>query len=252
MKRNLMSKFGIGLLCALFALPVMGQEDELKNLDGYVDFGDLSASYGEPKITINLGGTMLNFVGMMSSSESPETSDLISKLKGIRVQIYSLGENLDAARNQFSDTKSQLKSSGWEPIVQINEDDEQVLVYMKAVDGNMEGMTVMVVDDEEAVSRPMASARACRCSERSRGVSPDQAGNASRAARTARSTSAPVPSGTRVRVEPRAGSTTSRVGPSPSMTAPLTWCPMAGSSTVNGVSARSTVTSEDAMGRSPR
>lgn len=151
MKRNLMSKFGIGLLCALFALPVMGQEDELKNLDGYVDFGDLSASYGEPKITINLGGTMLNFVGMMSSSESPETSDLISKLKGIRVQIYSLGENLDAARNQFSDTKSQLKSSGWEPIVQINEDDEQVLVYMKAVDGNMEGMTVMVVDDEEAV-----------------------------------------------------------------------------------------------------
>jgi len=151
MKRNLMSKFGIGLLCALFALPVMAQEDELKSLAGYVDFGDLSASYGEPKITINLGGTMLNFVGMMSSSESPETSDLISKLKGIRVQIYSLGENLDAARNQFSDTKSQLKSSGWEPIVQINEDDEQVLVYMKAVDGNMEGMTVMVVDDEEAV-----------------------------------------------------------------------------------------------------
>ncbi len=35
--------------------------------------------------------------------------------------------------------------------MQINEDDEQVLVYMKSVNGNMEGMTVMVVDDEEAV-----------------------------------------------------------------------------------------------------
>jgi hypothetical protein len=151
MKRILMSKFVIGLFCALLALPAMAQEDELVDLPGYVDFGDLSATYGEPKITINLGGTMLNFVGMMSSSESPETSEMISKLKGIRVQIYSLDENVDAARDQFGKTKSSLKSSGWEPIVQVNEDDEQVLVYMKTIDGNMEGMTVMVVDEEEAV-----------------------------------------------------------------------------------------------------
>ena len=94
---------------------------------------------------------MLNFVGMMSSSESPETSEMISKLKGIRVQIYTLDENADAARDQFGKTKSSLKSSGWEPIVQVNEDDEQVLVYMKMIEGHMEGMTVMVVDEEEAV-----------------------------------------------------------------------------------------------------
>ena len=151
MKRLLMSKLVIGLFCTLLALPVMAQEDELKSLAGYVDFGDLSATYGEPKITINLGGTMLNFVSMMSSSESPETSEMISKLKGIRVQIYELDDNVDAARDQFGKTKSNLKSSGWEPIVQVNEDDEQVLVYMKMENGNMEGMTVMVVDEDEAV-----------------------------------------------------------------------------------------------------
>ena len=151
MKRLLMNKFITGVFCALLALPAMAQEDELKDLAGYVDFGDLSITYGEPKITINLGGTMLNFVGMMSSSESPETSEMISKLKGIRVQIYTLDENTDAARDQFGKTKSSLKSSGWEPIVQVNEDDEQVLVYMKMIEGNMEGMTVMVVDEEEAV-----------------------------------------------------------------------------------------------------
>ena len=151
MKRIFINKFVIGLACALLALPASAQEDELKDLPGYVDFGDLSATYGDPKITINLGGTMLNFVGMMSSSESPETSELISKLKGIRVQIYSLDENTDAARDQFGATRKALKSSGWEPVVQINEDDEQVLVYMRTVKGHMEGMTVMVVDDEEAV-----------------------------------------------------------------------------------------------------
>lgn len=151
MKHTLMKKVVVGLFSTLLALPVLAQEDELKDLPGYVNFGDLSATYGEPKITINLGGTMLNFVGMMSKSESPETSEMISKLKGIRVQIYSLDENIDAAKNQFSQVKGNLKSSGWEPIVQVNEDDEQVLVYMKTEQGNMEGMTVMVVDDEEAV-----------------------------------------------------------------------------------------------------
>ena len=151
MKRSIVNRFFIGLFCALLAVPAIAQEDELKDLPGYVDFGDLSATYGEPKIIINLGGTMLSFVDMWSSAESPETADLISKLKGIRVQIYSMDENVDAAKSQFSKTKSSLKSSGWEPIVQINEDDEQVLVYMKMDGGNMEGMTVMVVDGEEAV-----------------------------------------------------------------------------------------------------
>ncbi len=151
MKSTLMKKIITGLFCTLLAVPAMAQEDELKDLPGYVDFGDLSATYGEPKITINLGGTMLNFVGMMSASESPETSELISKLKGIRVQMYSTDENADAAKQQFSKVKGGLKSGGWEPIVQINEDDEQVLIHMKMDGENMEGLTVMVVDEEEAV-----------------------------------------------------------------------------------------------------
>jgi len=151
MKRSMMSKIMVGLFCALLSLPAIAQEDELKDLPGYVDFGDLSSMYGEPKIIINLGGTMLNFVGMMSSSESPETADLISKLKGVRVMIYAIEEKAEAAKSQFSEVKSKLKSSGWEPIVQVNEDDEQVLIYIKMAGDNMEGMTVMVVDEEEAV-----------------------------------------------------------------------------------------------------
>lgn len=146
-----MHKIVTGLFCTLLSLTAVAQEDELKDLPGYVDFGDLSSMYGEPKIIINLGGTMLNFVSMMSSSESPETSALISKLKGVRVQIYATDENVDAALNQFSKVKNKLKSAGWEPIVQVNEDDEQVLLYIKMNDGNMEGLTVMVVDGEQAV-----------------------------------------------------------------------------------------------------
>ncbi len=151
MKHSMMTKLMTGLFCTLLSLPAMAQEDELKDLPGYVDFGDLTSLYGEPKVIINLGGTMLNFVSMMSASESPATSDMISKLKGVRVQIFATDSNTDASKAQFNKVKGNLKSAGWEPIVQINEDDEQVLIYMKMQDGNMEGITVMVIDDEEAV-----------------------------------------------------------------------------------------------------
>lgn len=151
MKHSMMTALMTGLLCTLLSLPAIAQEDELKDLPGYVDFGDLSSLYGEPKIIINLGGTMLGFISMMSSSESPETADMISKLKGVRVQIFETDTNSDASKAQFNKVKANLKSAGWEPIVQVNEDDQQVLIYMKMKDGNMEGMTVMVVDEEEAV-----------------------------------------------------------------------------------------------------
>ena len=35
--------------------------------------------------------------------------------------------------------------------MQVNEEDEQVLIYMKLDGQNMEGMTVMTVDDEEVM-----------------------------------------------------------------------------------------------------
>ena len=90
MKHSKMNKLLTGLFCTLLSLTAIAQEDELKDLPGYVDFGDLSSMYGEPKVIINLGGTMLNFVALMSKAQSPETSELISKLKGVRVQIYAI------------------------------------------------------------------------------------------------------------------------------------------------------------------
>lgn len=156
MNRLIFKTVLVAVLTVFFIRPVMAQEDELKDLPGYVDFGNLAATYGEPKITINLGGSMLNFVSAMTSSENPETSEMISKLKGIRVQVFGTEDienvaSLDATMKQFDKTRKDLRSSGWEPIVQITEENQRVLVFIKMIESNMQGMTVMVVDNEEAV-----------------------------------------------------------------------------------------------------
>jgi hypothetical protein len=151
MKLQILKTVLTGVLCTLVSLPALAQEDELKDLAGFVDFGDLSATYGEPSISINIGGTLLQFVGMMSEGKDDDAAEVLSQLKGVRVFGYPVDGDTAVAKQKFGEVKNTLKSKGWEPVVQVNQDDEQVLIYIKIDGSSMEGMTVMTVDDEEVM-----------------------------------------------------------------------------------------------------
>ena len=147
-----MKRLFIAAICSLMALPVMAQEDALKDLPGFVDFGEMNSIYGEPKVNISIGGTLLNFVGAMARNEDPEVAAIFNKLKGVRVSVYSTEEvGAEAAFSQVADVKDWLTSSNWDPIVQVNEDDEQVQIFMNLEGEKMNGLTLMVVNDEEAI-----------------------------------------------------------------------------------------------------
>jgi hypothetical protein len=147
-----MKRIFITAVCAFLALPAMAQEDALKDLPGFVDFGEMNSIYGEPKVNISIGGTLLNFVGAMTKNDDPDTGALFSKLKGVRVSVYATGDaGAAAALDQVNHVKSSLQASSWEPVVQVNDDGEQVQIFMKMNGEKMDGLTLMAVDEEEAV-----------------------------------------------------------------------------------------------------
>ena len=150
--KTLMRKFGIAALTACLALPAMAQEDSLKDLPGYIDFGELSDIYGEPTVMINIGGSVLRFVSGLAANEEPEAAEIMQNLKGVRIQVFNT-EDQDAgpALDQASMMKSLLDDKGWEPIVQVNEDGEKAYIYIKLRDDKMDGLAVMAVDGSEAV-----------------------------------------------------------------------------------------------------
>lgn len=150
MNKRFYQKWVIGALTALLALPALAQEDSLKDLPGYVDFGELSSVYGEPKVMINIGGTILKFVSA-ATRDDPETSELMNNLKGVRINVYSTEGQPDAALTQVNTVKGLLQAESWEPIVQVNDEGEQAQIFIKVKGDKMEGLTVMAVDDEEAV-----------------------------------------------------------------------------------------------------
>jgi hypothetical protein len=151
MKTLMIRKILIACMTALMALPVMAQEDTLKDYPGYVDFGELSAVFGEPTVQISVGESLLGLVSSLSASEDPEAAELFNRLNGVRVNVFETDSMADGAVDLIKDVSSTLSEHGWEAVVTVNSNDEQVRVFMMINDNQVEGITVMAVEETEAV-----------------------------------------------------------------------------------------------------
>jgi hypothetical protein len=144
-------KLFVFLISFFVALPVIAQTDELRDEPGYVDFGEMSAAYGEPKIEINIGSALLGFVGALADDDDPEVAAIFDKLKAVRVNVYKV-DDATAAIDHISDVASELKSRSWIPIVTVRDEGEHVRIFVKMTGDKIDGLTVMAAeDDDEAV-----------------------------------------------------------------------------------------------------
>ncbi len=151
MKSKLFTTLMTACMAALFSFPVLAQEDALKAFPGYVDFGELNTMFGDPTVQISVGQSLLGLVASLSAEEDPEAAALFSRLYGVRVNVFETDAMVDGAIERVKDVSSQLSKRGWESVVTVNSDDEQVRVFMMINDNQVEGITVMALEEDEAV-----------------------------------------------------------------------------------------------------
>lgn len=138
------------VLMTLAAAPVWAQEDALKGLPGYVDFGELGDMFGEPTVQIAVGQSLLNMVGAFSARKDPEVAELFKRLKGVRVNVFEMGGMPDDAVGYIQNVSSRLRENGWESVVTVNSPTEQVRIFMKLNGEMIDGITVMALEEGEA------------------------------------------------------------------------------------------------------
>lgn len=137
-------------LTVLLALPAWAQEDAMKNLPGYVDFGQLNELFGEPSVQIAVGPSLLNMVGALSASDDPETAALFKRLKGVRIHVFESPSLTSGAADYVKTISSRLSAAGWESVAMVNSAEEQLRIFMKISGDVVEGLTVMTVEEGEA------------------------------------------------------------------------------------------------------
>ena len=148
--KHTMRKLAIGVFTMLLALSAVAQEDELKTMPGYVAFESLDEVYGEPKVRVNVGGFLLSLMSKAAKND-PEAATVLEDLEGVRINVYSTGGVVAPAIDQLQNAKNMLSNQNWEPIIQVNEDRQNVQVFIKADGEGVQGLTVMAVDADDAV-----------------------------------------------------------------------------------------------------
>ena len=136
---------------AMLAVPAMAQEDALKDYPGYVDFGEMNSIFGEPTVQISVGQSLLGLVGALSASEDPEAAELFKRLNGVRVNVFESDTLTEGAVDFVKDISAKLSERGWESVVTVNSKEEQVRIFMMINEDQVEGITVMAVEENEAV-----------------------------------------------------------------------------------------------------
>ena len=127
-----------------------GGDENLESQPGYVDFGELAADYGEPRVMVDISESLLKLASAMKHDD-PVAEAALQDIESVRVHVYDTAGDVAAAAQRMQDVSKVLGDLDWEQIVRVRESGKKVDVYVKHSEDVIHGLTVMKVDGEEAV-----------------------------------------------------------------------------------------------------
>lgn len=104
-------------------------------------------------LEINLNKALLRLVAAAVGDEEPEFAELVRGLESIRVRVAEPGAfDVAALRGGLAEATDWLESRGWSTMLRLREEEEEVYVYLRATEDEMQGITVLAMEaDGEAV-----------------------------------------------------------------------------------------------------
>ena len=122
-----------------------------KSSEGYADLDSLGMFDTDIVMTLSFGPAVLNIASAFVD-EDPEIKQLMRDLDGVRIRIYEVDGDATKVAARMSGMSDNLVEDGWEPVMVIREEDEQVHMLIRTVNQQIKGLTVLVMEDnEEAV-----------------------------------------------------------------------------------------------------
>lgn len=145
--RSLFRPLLLALVLVLLALPARAQ-DNLASNPGYVDPSLIEGWFdAQPNIEINLRGALLRMVADATDESEPELSGLLGRIQGIYVRGYtdSAVTRRGNLRQGLDRLTGRLRSDGWETIVRVREDEEDINIQLRMNgDEAIAGLMVLV------------------------------------------------------------------------------------------------------------
>lgn len=103
-------------------------------------------------LEINLTGAMMKLIALATHDDDPELAGLVEDLDSIRVRGADLDSaRVESVRGAMRGVSERLAGAGWQTMVRMRDENEEVYVYFKEKDGDIVGLTVLSLEDGEAM-----------------------------------------------------------------------------------------------------
>jgi len=145
MKHHISSILGLSLLSTALSLTVCAQNSP----SGYVDFGKLSPSTsGGEFVQVHINRNLIAMTARLAQKQEPDIAELLGGLQAIQVNVIGLDEqNRAEVEKQVKVIRGKLDAEGWEPVVAVQQKNEDVRVYIKTQgEESVQGLVVTILD----------------------------------------------------------------------------------------------------------
>lgn len=149
--KRISNSFKRNLLAAAICTALVTGTTVMAAENGAIDFGKFKPAPGAEFVEVNIKSNLIEMVTNLAKKAEPEVAEVLKGLKQIRVNVLGLtDENRDEVQNQIQKVRAQLDQNGWDRIVTVMKDAEDVGVFVKTRGSTaVEGLVVTVIQGQK-------------------------------------------------------------------------------------------------------
>lgn len=121
-----------------------------KGSEGFADLDSMGAFDTDNTITLSFGPSLLRFAAA-AEDDDHEAAALLKDLDGLRIRVYEIDGHDEGAGARVAQRMERLqlglRDQGWEPVMLVRKEGEQVHLLVKMIDDRILGLTLLAMED---------------------------------------------------------------------------------------------------------
>lgn len=152
MKTTPMKTTPMTLLALLALLTPAAWAQNIESHPGYADLGTFERALGgETEFDLDLDQQSLSAMAGLVDVEDDSLNALIADIESVRARSFKLDENdTEYAREGLSDVASELKNAGWNTLVSVRDESDQVEILFRGEGEHIQGLAALFVGGNNA------------------------------------------------------------------------------------------------------
>jgi hypothetical protein len=122
-----------------------------KSNEGYADLDSFGVFDTDRTMALSIGPTLIRVAIWALDEDEPETVAMLKGIDGVRIRIYEIDGDASRVAERAQRMSGKLREDNWQPVMLVQDEGEQTHMLMRSHGDEIQGLTLITADDEEAV-----------------------------------------------------------------------------------------------------